>query len=535
MHQRALRTVLLIQAIEETDRAGEVIPLADRAEASRAVLREAPQTAGAKLQTSLSGQSEAFLMRRAEYLLTRLRARSPAVGQVLSLAAGFTWLARCVLLAALLAGMSLAALDGSRRINILAFPLIGLLAWNFLVYLLLCVSWVKARRRETPPGLRSATLYERWIDSRIEALLRHATRFNVPLTTGLRRFTADWSAIAQPILVLRAKRLLHLAAALMAIGLIVGMYVRGITLRYEAGWESTFLGPQSVRALLCGLYGPASALSGIPLASIEQLRALRWTATGGGGEAAAWIHLIALTAALYIVLPRLLAALGTAFGLWRFARRPPLPPSLLGYARTLLMGVGDGAAARDVASVTPYAYQPGADSVSGLESLLTGALGANLAVELCEPVRYGEEEEIGRRLTNGADCVPITPLRAARPRGSASRAADWNVLLMTLAATPEVENHGALIRGTRDWLTQNASAAPLLVVIDEAPYASRMQGDTGFEQRVQERRQLWREFVSGYGLRACVVNLARVRAGAPAEIDARDGVRAALWTASERA
>jgi len=30
MHQRELRTVLLIQAIEETDRAGEVIPLADR-------------------------------------------------------------------------------------------------------------------------------------------------------------------------------------------------------------------------------------------------------------------------------------------------------------------------------------------------------------------------------------------------------------------------------------------------------------------------------------------------------------------------
>ena len=49
MHQRALRTVLLIQAIEETDRTGEVIPLADRAAASREVLREYPKLSEARL------------------------------------------------------------------------------------------------------------------------------------------------------------------------------------------------------------------------------------------------------------------------------------------------------------------------------------------------------------------------------------------------------------------------------------------------------------------------------------------------------
>ena len=40
MNPRELRTVLLIHSIEETDRGGEVIPLADRADASRWVLRE---------------------------------------------------------------------------------------------------------------------------------------------------------------------------------------------------------------------------------------------------------------------------------------------------------------------------------------------------------------------------------------------------------------------------------------------------------------------------------------------------------------
>src|ERR1700704_5086638 len=107
MHQRSLRTVLLIQAIEETDRAGEVIALADRADASRAVVRESSKLSEARLraaqasvpqppgetpppgeaQTSplLSPQVETFLVRRAERLLDRLRTRSPAVVHILAL------------------------------------------------------------------------------------------------------------------------------------------------------------------------------------------------------------------------------------------------------------------------------------------------------------------------------------------------------------------------------------------------------------------------------------------------------------------
>src|SRR3981081_1618781 len=141
MHQRALRTVLLIQAIEETDRAGEVIPLADRADASRAVVRESGKLSdsGAPLST----QSERFLIKRAERLLDRLRTRSPAVMHILALAGGITWLGRFILLLALAAGVSLSALDGSRRINILAFPLIGLIAWNLFVYVVLLVTWIR--------------------------------------------------------------------------------------------------------------------------------------------------------------------------------------------------------------------------------------------------------------------------------------------------------------------------------------------------------------------------------------------------------
>jgi hypothetical protein len=514
MQLRDLRTVMLIHAIEETDRAGEVIPLADRAEASRAVLRSgAGKITDTQPSAALSGQSQAFLLKRAARLFERLRLRSPVVMHVLALAGGLTWLGYFVLIAALAVGLSLSALDGSRRINILAFPFMGLIAWNLFVYVALIVAWLRSRGR-APSGFWSAHFYERWIAGRIESLMRHSTRYNVPLTTALRRFAAEWGAISQPMLFLRAKRLMHFAAALVAIGLIVGLYIRGIALRYEAGWESTFLGPQAAYTLIALLYGPASLLSGISFGTPEEISELRWTASGGGGAAASWIHLIAITAVLYIVLPRLVAAVATSFGSWRLARTIPLPASLMGYARALLIGVGSGTAG-ETASVVPYAYEPKAPSIAGLESLLGATLGANLKIQMRDPVKYGDEETVAARL--------------------AAMTATWHVILMTLASTPEVENHGAFLKAWRDWLAKNATTAPLLIVIDEGPYATRMRGEATLEQRVQERRKLWRDFVAGYGLRAVFADLIQIKPGAASEINARDEARSALWTASERA
>src|SRR4051794_39769277 len=151
MQLRELRTVLLIHSIEETDRAGEVIPLADRTDASRAVLRDSGKPAEAQPSAALSAQSQTFLVERSRRLLDRLKLRSPAVMHVLALAGGLTWLGRFVLVAAVAVGISLSALDGSRHINILAFPLIGLIAWNLFVYVALTVTWVRTRGR-APAG-----------------------------------------------------------------------------------------------------------------------------------------------------------------------------------------------------------------------------------------------------------------------------------------------------------------------------------------------------------------------------------------------
>ena len=513
MKIRALRTVLLIQAIEESDRGGDVLPLADRAEATREAVRTAPQGRALQPGIGLARADETLLVLRAERLLARVRLRSPAVDYVLAVAGGLTWLGRAALVLALIVGLSLSTLDGSRRINILAFPLIGLIAWNFFIYALLIAARIKgsgARPAGTP---WSGRFYERWIGARIDDLVKQSMRFNAPLATALRRFTREWMQIERPLLLERAQWLMHCAAALVATGLIAGLYIRGIALRYEAGWESTFLSPKSVHAVLAVLYGPGAILSGIGLPSISDVNALRWTGESGGGEAASWIHLIALTAMLYIILPRLILACTSGFNLWRQSRNPPLPAAFIGYGRAVLAGTAVGALCESV-GVICFAYEPSPASMAGLQTLLAATLGALIKLETRATVPYGEEDAFRATLTtDGVD------------------ATDWTVLLMAAASTPEVENHGAMINILRDSLARKSQPLPLLVVIDTGSYAARMQGDATFEQRLRERRNLWSEFVAGYGLSACLVDLSRITPESPAATEAQELARASLWSA----
>jgi hypothetical protein len=260
------------------------------------------------------------------------------------------------------------------------------------------------------------------------------------------------------------------------------------------------------------LYGPGAILSGIGLPSISGVNSLRWTGVSGGGEAASWIHLIALTAMLYIIVPRLILACMSGFNLWRLSRNPPLPAAFIVYGRTVLAGTAGGAM-RESVSLICFAYEPTPASIAGLQTLLAATLGAIIKVEM-RTVRYGQEDAF-----------------RATPTGSGAEATDWNVLLMVAASTPETENHGAVIGALRDSLAQKSQPLPLLVVIDTGPYAARMQGDATFEQRLRERCNLWSEFVAGYGLKACLVDLSRVTPEPAAATEARELVCASLWSA----
>jgi uncharacterized membrane protein len=182
-----------------------------------------------------------------------------------------------------------------------------------------------------------ASLYSRWARGHLERLLHHSTRFNAPLAPGLRRFAGDWWEVAQPLFAARGRRLLHLCAVLVALGLAAGYYLRAHVLLAHAGWaDGNLFGPTTAHAILTLLYGPAALFAGITLPTTEGIAQLRWTVgSHGGGDATVWVRLIAWAAFLYIMLPRLLAVLISTFGLWRLSRRLSLPPGVATYVRTV--------------------------------------------------------------------------------------------------------------------------------------------------------------------------------------------------------
>lgn len=497
MREQGVRTVLLVRSVEEADPDGRLLPLADRAEATRATLRETAGLREAVAKPDPVPGFERFLQGRAERLLARLTPRHPALGTLARGGERAAWAGRVLLLGAFALGFALTVLDRSRLVNVLAFPLAGLVLWNLAVYVAVFVAALRGRARVPA----AAAGYERWVRRRLEKWLRRSEEFDAPLARALQSFAAEWHAAARPLLAAHATRLFHLAALTVALGLIAGMYWRGLTLEYRAAWESTFLTGDAVRAVLHGVYGPASWLTGIPLPRTDaDVDALRWR-VGGGVLAAPWIHLIAVTALLWIVVPRALLALVATLRAAHYARRTPLPPPALGEARDLLAGQGVTTGGQPVEAI-PYGFEPPPGADCALTRLLEAALGSSARLTLRAPVPYGGEDDF---------------LRALAAESSAPARA---VVLCNLASTPEAENHGTFIAGVRDAVQRRRRDARALVVIDATAYARRM-GEGGLAGRVAERARAWREFVAGYGVDAVVVDLGRLAAEAPDAAAAR--------------
>ena len=469
MREADLRAVLMVKAIEESDRDATIIPTADRATAAREAMRGLP-----------AGDPH-LLVARAQALLPRIVARFPFVEEVLALLGPSRAVTLGLVVAGLLIGGALSALDGSRRINILAFPLLGVVAWNLAVYVLLVVLALRPAGGGPGPLRRRVASIGSGLAAR---LIARSRAFNAPLAGALEAFAREWYAAAQPLLLARATMAFHLAAAAVGAGLIAGLYLRGIAFDYQAGWESTFLDPTRARAVLAVLYGPASWLTGIPVPDAAKLEATRWRGDAGGESAARWIHLMAATALIYVVVPRLVLALAAFAGALRHARGAVPPASLAAYFRTAFASV-EGAIAPVRAVIMPFAADLSPGALAKLIAWLPSALGAQPTIDARASIPYGEEERFLASLREGI-------------------AADIIVLPFSLATTPEDENHGAVIAGTRDWLAARPNTQ-LLVVIDEATYAQRMAGTPA---RLDERRASWRQFVEARGLKAFFVDLA---------------------------
>ncbi|MCW5610032.1 MAG: DUF2868 domain-containing protein [Rubrivivax sp.] len=368
-----------------------------------------------------------FLDERARHALQRLAPRDAAIARWQGRRLWrWTWLLAALALG-LLAGLAVDAVGSAQHRPARAAGLGRHPVEPRRLRRAAAAAWPAAWR---PPGRLAGTPAGRWARARQRAAGHLHRRL------GAAR-AARWR---------RAALLLHAAAAALAAGLVAGMYLRGLVLDYRAGWESTFLEPASVQALLATLLAPASALTGIGIPDEAAISALRvGPGVAAGAPAAPWIHLYAAMLALCVILPRSALAVWAALrGAWaaRGVKLSPEDP----YLQQLLLQ-GRGAAPR--VRVLPHGAAPSPQAVLGLRELLAGALGAEMQLRLAAPVAYGGEEGAGAR-----PAEPDTTLLVA---------------LVDLAATPEADTHGRLLRELR----AAAPALPLLLLADEAGFARR--------------------------------------------------------------
>ena len=462
MNESDARVYLLIKAIEGTDLERRIWSDEDRAWATRA----AAEVVGG------DAAPDAFLARRAELALERLGARHASISRAARIATWRPWIGWASVFAALVAGVVVDQIGSGRRVNVLALPLLGLLAWNLLAYaLVLARAAAGLAGRFDPAGPLRSLL------GRVGHATLPSLRDREPLIArALTRFAGDWASASVPLAGARVSRILHLGALAFAVGVLTGMYARGMVMDYRAGWESTFLDASAVRRILDVVLGPASQLTGIALPDTARLDAMRLP-QGTGELAAPWLHLYAVTVGLYVLLPR--AALALFAGV--LARRRSARLIDVGadvYAQRLVRQLrGEASHVR----VLPYAMPLSAAARANLVALMARVYGAKASIEVSEPVAWGAEEE----LDLAGIVQDVTAL--------------W--VLFPASATPERENHGAFVAVMRVRLEPSALLAAL---VDESAFRRRF---AAMPARLAERRAGWQALMDECGLPAVFIDL----------------------------
>ncbi|MBX3643620.1 MAG: DUF2868 domain-containing protein [Rubrivivax sp.] len=449
MNETAAAEVLLLRAYESTGFAGWGD--ADRAWASRSAL----QSVGA------DAPAAAFLAARAQAGLGRLAALDPMLARWRALRPWHRQALWLVVALAFVAGLVVDHIGSAQRINLLAPPVWAVIAWNLAVYLALLLHPLWAAGR--PGALRAALAgaLARWRQRRLGA-----EGGSAPVWSA---FAADWAQASAPLQGARLAVALHLGAAALALGLLAGMYLRGLVLDYRVGWQSTFLDAATVQPLLATLLAPASALSGIAVPDLAGIEALRLPqAEGVAASAAPWIHLYALQLLLLVLLPRAVLALWAARRAAVLRCDLPLPLAEPYFVRLLRQAQGGQQHLR----LWPHARTPDAQAIARLKALLQRIYGDGVSLQVEPTVAYGSED------------TPVPPAADGALR----------LVLCDLGATPEPESQGRLLQ---------ALGRPLLLV-DEAAFVQRFGAGS---PRRDERRQAWSALAASLGCAVVFIDL----------------------------
>lgn len=458
--------VLKWRALEEGDADGVLVNAERRREATA-------HTRAGLTSEEISGdvleeRSESFLDKRAEWLdreAVGWRGELIRVLDLLCVPQGrWSW-ALVGWALALLTGYWFTDLGQASEFNLLALPLVGLLAWNAVVIVLGVLCELIPTSAVAGRGGWVAEFLAHGISRMGKASKEVGS--GVAETVRTRYEELAWP-LAWRRLQMRLRMWLHVAAALLAIGGAAALYARGWSHEYRAVWESTLLGESEAKAFFETLFKPASKVLRVPV-PLDQIAGMHRTSGKVEKPAPAlpWIHLYAGTLLVLIVLPRLLLA---GLGVARCGRVIAQPARALhwgGYLRTLLRAVEGGS---ERIQVLVHAIEPTLTHREVWDRGVRERFGGMARAEYVR-IPAGEEDEFA------AAWQPICANL---------------VMLFNMATTPEAEVQRRLVSDVRQRLLTKHAEPELIVLLDGTSLAGRWS-----PEKIAGREQLWSQMVEG--------------------------------------
>lgn len=487
MRASSVRDILLAHAIE-TAAPNEALPTAARCDA---ITQETLHAMGTPTASAPNhAQFQEFLGQRARRIIQASQLPDE-LRQVWKHAPGMArWVPLAVLLGALVIGFCMHRFTDPHRVDLLAPSLLGIVLWNVLVYLWMLGAWVHGLLRRTPAAARVLASASGGAEATQPAAgwrgkLR--ARLPVPGGSGLRKlvlaYERNWWQVSRRTRHAQWLMWLHVGAAFMAVGALASLWTTGLTNAYQVGWESTFLSAGQVQSVLNLMFAPVRWVTGAGAWTLAEIQALQgWVshaaATGATLPKPAdvdvgrhWVLAYTGLLGLVVIAPRLVLALYQGVRAGWLARHMQLPLTQP-YFQKLQRDLGGLAV---TLHVLPYSFEFNAVRRDGLQHYIAAQYGAGAHLVIEPALAYGAK-------------LPSAASVAGKGEDAAA------VLLINMAATPEAEIHGELLQAARErW---GSHAAVWLWTQD---FAER---NAGAPRRVQERRDLWSEFVRGAGLTA---------------------------------
>lgn len=436
------------------------------AEESLTASRNARELAGT------SATPAVYLPIRARLVLARLKTFVPNQEKLCNITFN-TWpLVLGLLLLAYLGGAltDSFATEGA-RINLLSPPVLLLLMWNLIVYLLLLLSAL---------GLSTKARF-----SPIEML---AIGFSRMKWTGLDKnapkalFAVRWTAVQTTRLRTEASRAFHLASCAFAIGLLTSIAVRGIGTAYIVGWESTWFdeNPEWIAAILRTVYDiiPLDWFGGTPWPDYEIVADLRFDRIDSAtfNSASDWLCRLMLTISAVILLPRILLI---AVSSWKLSRLK-----------------------KAVTIDTTTSYYRSIFSTDKLPEKHSILIVDHADDSVCLPTEWLSLKS--RLQTNNLLVTNAWEGDISEKIASLPEATVYDCLIgLDPTGTPEEEVHGHLIDCVKGFCLHHSSPSPI-VILNLAPLVKRHGSDS---DKVGSRRALWESFAHQHGVSSIAVNL----------------------------